>query len=216
MIYNQWFYDTIRPGVQSSAAVVVPLVVDRINPRTVVDVGCGEGWWARAFADVGCDVLGIDGPWMTGDRTHIPYYAHHLTKPIPDTIGHFDLAVSLEVAEHLPPARAESFVADLCRLADVVLFSAAIPGQGGAGHVNEQPTTYWAGLFETQDYVVSGALRWMIWDDARVENWYRQNLLVAANMSLSPEAGFPDLFDTPLAPPWNVVHPILFDARRSQ
>lgn len=214
MTYNQWFYDTIRPGVQSSAAVIVPLVMDRVNPRSVVDVGCGEGWWARAFADVGCDVLGIDGPWMSGDRTNIPYYAHQLHKSIPDDIGHFGLAVSLEVAEHLPPARAQSFVEDLCRLADVVLFSAAIPGQGGAGHTNEQPATYWARLFDINGYVVSGALRWMIWDDSRVENWYRQNLLLAVSAELSPEAWIPDLFDTPMATPWDVIHPVLFDARR--
>jgi len=214
LTYNQWFYDTIRPGVQASAAVVVPLVTNQLNPRTVVDVGCGEGWWARAFADVGCDVLGIDGPWMSGDRTHIPYYTHDLAKSVPNTIGRFDLAVSLEVAEHLPPGRAESFVTDLCRLADVVLFSAAIPGQGGAGHLNEQPAAYWAALFDANDYMVSGALRWMIWDNPKVENWYRQNLLVAVNTSRLPETTYPALFDTPTAPPWDVVHPVLFDARR--
>ncbi len=210
-VYDQGFYDTIRPGVQSSAAVIVPLVMDHIKPRTVVDVGCGEGWWARAFADAGCDVLGIDGPWGSGQRAGIPYRAHDLAEPLPDDLGQFGLAVSLEVAEHLPPGRAASFIADLCRLAGVVLFSAAIPGQGGAGHLNEQPPSYWAGLFETHGYAVSGALRWTIWDDGRVENWYSQNLLIATNLP----GVYPRLmFGWRMAAPMHVVHPVLFDARR--
>jgi hypothetical protein len=123
----------------------------------------------------------------------------------------FDLAVCLEVAEHLPPERAASFIAELCHLAPVVLFSAAIPGQGGHHHLNEQPIGYWNHQFNTHGYECSGALRWAVWDNPDVENWYRQNLLVATHY---PE-NLPGLFDTPLAQPYAVVHPILFDARRA-
>jgi hypothetical protein len=118
--------------------------------------------------------------------------------------------VSLEVAEHLPESRAASFVADLCRLAPVVLFSAAIPGQGGTGHVNEQWPGYWADLFGARGYSVSGALRWRIWNDCRVCNWYSQNMLVA---SIEPGL-LTELFYHPLAEPIPVVHPILYEARR--
>lgn len=210
-MYDTGFYDTIRPGVRASAAAVVPLIVDLVKPGTVIDVGCGEGWWAHAFTDHGCDVIGVDGAYVTGSPLGDRFIPHDLIEPLPAHLrDRFDLAVCLEVAEHLPASRADSFIEDLCALAPTVLFSAAIPGQGGAGHVNEQWPGYWAERFEAHGWAVSGALRWMLWDDCRVENWYRQNLLVATS---DPDR-FPDLFDTPLSPPWPVVHPVLYDARR--
>ena len=50
----------------------------------------------------------------------------------------FDLAISLEVAEHPPEEFAEPLVERLVTAAPFVLFSAAIPEQGGIHHVNEQ------------------------------------------------------------------------------
>jgi SAM-dependent methyltransferase len=205
-MYDGQFFDTIRDGCQRSAEVVVPLLVDLFKPASVVDVGCGEGWWARTFQGHGVAARGIDGPDTIAMVA--PFQPHDLTEPLPE-LGTFDLAISLEVAEHLPPERAESFVADLCRLAPTVVFSAAIPGQGGTGHVNEQWPAYWARLFEACGYTVSGALRHLIWDDERVENWYRQNLLVA---SRHPSA-HRKLFTGPTAAPVALVHPVLWESR---
>ncbi|RKR92783.1 methyltransferase family protein [Micromonospora pisi] len=210
-MYNGSFYDTIRAGTRASAAAVVPVVVDIVKPATVIDVGCGEGWWADTFAGHGCEVIGVDGAYVTGSPLGDRFIPHDLALPLPAHLhGRFDLAVCLEVAEHLPPSRADSLVDDLCNLAPTLLFSAAIPGQGGVGHVNEQWPNYWVTRFKAHGWSVSGALRWSIWNDDRVENWYRQNLLVATR---TPEQ-FPELFDTPLSPPWPVVHPVLYDARR--
>ena len=207
-MYDEAFYATIREGCKSSAQTVAALLLAHYPAHTVVDVGCGEGWWARAFAEHGCDVLGIDGDYVSASV--IPYRAHDLADPLPADIGQFDLAVSLEVAEHLPATRATTFINELCALAPVVMFSAAIPGQGGTGHLNEQWPDYWVDRFAANAYRCSGALRWAIWRDYKVENWYAQNLIVAA----ADPAGLPGLFDTPLAPVWPVVHPVLWDARR--
>jgi SAM-dependent methyltransferase len=214
-VYDTGFYDTIREGTKASARVVAPLVMDHakigIEPLKVIDVGCGEGWWAQTFDDLGCEVIGIDGAYVASSPLGERFIPHDLTQPLPGHLAdRFDLAVCLEVAEHLPPERAASFVNDLCALAPVVLFSAAIPGQGGTGHINEQWPHYWVELFERNDYYGSGALRWQIWNDNRVENWYRQNLVVFT----SDPASLPELFDSPLAPVWPVVHPVLYNARR--
>jgi len=206
-MYDQAFFEMIAEGCRRSAAVVVPEVLAHISPDRVVDVGCGQGWWGKAFEEHGCEVLGLDGE--VPDQA-IDAQVVDLEQPLPDN-GSFDLAVCLEVAEHLTPGRAESFVADLTAQAPFVLFSAAIPGQGGVGHLNEQWPAYWVDLFAARGYACSGALRWEIWNDDEVENWYRQNLIVAARY---PKVA-PDLFESPMAPVFPVVHPVLYDARRS-
>lgn len=213
--YTADFYDTIRDGARRSAAAVVPRLVEIIRPHTVVDVGCGEGWWAQTFADFGAEVIGLDGAYVTGSPLGDRFIPHDLRRPLPAHLaGRFDLAISLEVAEHLPPSRAAGFVHDLCQLAPVVAFSAAIPGQGGTGHVNEQWPQWWADLFAGEGYDVSGALRFELWNDDRVENWYRQNLLVAASRHMVRFPALADLFASPMAAPLPIVHPILYNARR--
>jgi hypothetical protein len=192
--YDRRFFDSIREGSQRSAAAVVPLVVERFAPSTVVDVGCGEGLWGRAFEDTGCTVLGLDGH----DAPIIPAQSVDLTDTLPTFENRFDLAVCLEVAEHLPPERAETFIAELCGLADTVLFSAAVPGQGGTGHLNECWPQYWADLFAGQGFACWDELRWQVWDDERVCWWYRQNLMVAA-------AGRLESAESSRIPP--VIHP---------
>jgi hypothetical protein len=92
----------------------------------------------------------------------------------------FDLAISLEVAEHLPPEAAEGFVKTLTSAAPIVAFSAAVPGQTGVNHLNEQWPAYWAGLFARFGYEAIDCLRPVIWDDEEIEWWYAQNLLLFA------------------------------------
>ncbi len=170
--YTQKWRDTVRVGVQSSAAVLVPLLFDRFRPACVIDVGCGEGWFLREFEHLGVETVGVDGSWVDG-ATHVD-----LTAPPYPELGRHDLALCLEVAEHVHERHADQLIDWLVELAPVVVFSAAVPGQGGEGHVNEQWPGYWADKFAAHDYVGSGAMRWTIWDDELIDWWYRQNLLV--------------------------------------
>ena len=196
MTYGGDFYDTIAAGSIESARVVAPIVHEQFTPATVVDVGCGQGHWGAAFAELGANVTGIDGDYVTGQR--IPFAAHNLEQPLPD-IGRFDLAICLEVAEHLPADRAAPFVGELCALADTVLFSAAIPHQTGAGHINLRWQSYWADLFADNGRNVSGSIRWKVWDDDRVEPWYRQHLLIATTSKIRHTG------------PMDVVHPVIHE-----
>ena len=215
MSYDAPFFDTISEGCKRSARVVVPILHNELRPARVVDVGAGEGWWAAEWARLGCHVTAIDGP---GTIPHTStsvlvdrWRSHDLNDPLPVGDGEADVVTCLEVAEHLPEERAGSLIAELCAVAPVVVFSAAIPGQGGTGHINEQWPGYWADLFQANGFTVSGAVRWRIWTDTRVENWYAQNCLVAA----AKPSRYPEIFDTPLAPPIPVVHPVLYNARRA-
>jgi SAM-dependent methyltransferase len=194
--YDTQYDEYLRSGARTSARVIVPLLFDLIKPTSVIDVGCGTGEWLSVFAECGAeDILGIERPGFDPTNIAVPGEAvveHDLREPI--TIGRtFDLAVSLEVAEHLPPERGEGFVEDLCRLASVVLFSAAVPGQGDpkhTGHVNERLQSYWASLFSKRGFERVECIRPAVWEDPRVEVWYRQNtvLYVSGEKLASDEA----------------------------
>ncbi len=95
--------------------------------------------------------------------------------------GRYDLAISVEAAEHLSKDRAQSFVRTLCDASDVVLFSAAVENQGGTGHINEQWQSYWIGLFEAVGYEPFDAIRGALWNNDEVESWYRQNIFLFVN-----------------------------------
>jgi hypothetical protein len=136
-----------------------------------------------------------------------------LSEPI-DVSRTFDLAISLEVAEHLPASRSASFVEDLCRLAPVVLFSAAVPGQGGTEHQTERWPSYWIDLFEKHGYHVIDRIRPSIWTNPDVESWYAQNTLLFASDEARAEL---DLDADALSPDdWSglaFVHPRLVEAQ---
>ena len=182
--YTPAFFAALGDGAMRSARAIVPLVVDLVAPRSVVDVGCGTGAWLSVLCENGvADIVGIDGSYIDPQQLLIPaekFVAHDLSQPLAID-RRFDLALSLEVAEHLPKASASGFVATLVDLAPIVLFSAAIPGQGGVHHVNERWQDYWAGLFAEHEFTSVDAIRPRIWTNAEVEPWYAQNILLFAS-----------------------------------
>jgi SAM-dependent methyltransferase len=180
-VYDETFYQSQQDGSVRSAEIVVPIVLSLFPCHSVVDFGCGVGGWLREFERQGVsDYLGIDGDYVSRHLFKIPADRFRPTdlRDVSDLGRGFDLACSLEVAEHLPEDRARSFVAALVKAAPVVLFSAAIPFQDGTGHLNEQWQSYWAKLFGEHGYVTLDCIRPVSHSDSRVRWWYRQNILV--------------------------------------
>jgi hypothetical protein len=177
-----------------------------------LDVGCGAGDWLRAFQDCGAEeVLGLDGDWVPESSLRIApgsFQRIDLSRPLP-SLGRFDLALCLEVAEHLEPEVGTSLVEWITTRADVVVWSAAIPGQGGHEHINERYQAYWMGLFAVKGFLAFDLIRPLIWFDDRVSWWYQQNLLVlvaseqAKRLALTPQ---------PFAA--SLVHPCLLEKAR--
>jgi hypothetical protein len=161
---------------------VVPLLLAMTPVKTMIDVGCGVGTWTAEFLRQGVDAQGIDGDYVNRDLLRIPQ-DRFTAVDLRDTIRierRFDLAICLEVAEHLPESRGRGLVRDLIRLAPLVLFSAAIPGQGGLDHINEQYLSYWAKMFGAKGYKLLDLVRPEIWNNQQCEWWYRQNAVLFA------------------------------------
>jgi SAM-dependent methyltransferase len=169
-------------GALDSPQRVVPLLLELVKPRSVLDLGCGPGTWLEEFKRQGVeDVFGVEGSWLDPAVLRIPpenVRIHDLTTPL--SLGRqFDLAISLEVGEHLPPTAAAGLVKMLAEHAPVVAFSAAAPLQGGTHHVNERWPDYWAELFAAHGFVSVDLLRPRIWLDEQIAWYYRQNMFLA-------------------------------------
>jgi len=162
---------------------VLPHVFAEQKPSSVLDVGCGPGFWLRAVLDYGVpEALGIDGIELPAGQFAAPkelFRRQDLT--VPWSLGRrFEIALCFEVAEHLDPAHGEILIASLTRHADRIYFSAACPNQMGQHHVNCQWPAYWQRIFNQHGYACSDDIRWKIWDLSSVEPWYRQNIFLAS------------------------------------
>ena len=191
ILYNDSFFADVDRGSARSAAIVVPMIERLFVPwcpdRRLVDVGCGTGAWSAVWQGLGWSILGIDGdyaaPWLAKQKMR--FHAQDLTQPVVIE-EKFDLALCLEVAEHLPRNAAVTLVQSLCRLSPIVVFSAAQPGQGGTGHINEQPLNFWRDLFQDQGFDCFDPVRPMIRGDQKICPWYRYNLLIFIKKNSSP------------------------------
>lgn len=178
--YGENFYRYLSEFAKSSAKGVIPVLTAVTPIHKVVDFGCGLGGWLSAWKEAGMAVTGLDGPYV--DRRYLlidaaEFMPMDLSEPI-DLGCQFDLVQSLEVAEHIPAIYAERFVETLTSHGKLVMFSAAVPGQGGEHHVNEQPMEYWRELFRRKGYVAVDYIRPMIRDARDVQHWYRYNIIL--------------------------------------
>lgn len=184
---DQFWIDSTREATDA-APIMLPPVLDATGAKTVIDVGCGHGIWGQ-FAEsyAGCHVLGVDG-FVPPERRHIDNFEQRDLEYGVDC-SDFDVAVCLEVAEHLHEVAAPVLVEGLCK-ARYVFWSAAIPGQGGINHYNEQWPSWWARLFARHGYIGSSDIGTRFWDDRRIVSFYRQNAIVWATPEDLAAAGF--------------------------
>lgn len=165
---------------------IVPIIMDLINPKSVIDIGCGIGTFLYCFKKFGTKkILGVDGKWVNKsllDKYLSPDEFLEFDIECPFEINEkFDLVVSLEVAEHLCAESADIFINNLISCGNVVLFSAAIPLQGGQNHVNEQWLDYWEEKFNNYNFVVHDVLKPLLWNNPKVFCWYKQNMVIFAH-----------------------------------
>lgn len=220
-IYHSTYHHKKNIGSLRAARTILPMLLESFEVRSVIDFGCGAGTWLAAAKELGVsDLTGVEGPWAaewTDDsiiaRSDFSLMLQSLEEPVRLT-RRFDLAVSLETAEHLTAARASTFVEDLCAASTRILFAAAIPGQGGNNHFNERWPSYWASIFARSRYVPVDCVRLRIWHLAEIPWWYRQNCILYVEEN--ELARIESESDRPLpraSGPLDRIHPDLFASR---
>jgi hypothetical protein len=126
-------------------------------------------------ANLGCDVYGVDGN-APDDQLLIDPDQFERADISDGIMCHgYDLAMCLEVGEHLPAEDAPKLVHGLAQ-AKFVLWSAAVPGQRGVDHINEQWPTWWAEFFADEGFHCSLDVRDEFWNDQTIAPFYRQNV----------------------------------------
>ena len=179
-IYNETFYNMISELVPDEKSIM-PYIQKKLSPKSIVDFGCGQGrWLAEAKRNSpSVKITGLDGHYIDRSKLLIDE-SEFVEVDLSNKINlnyKYDLAISTEVAEHIEEKYADVFIDNIVSASDNVLFSAAIPGQGGNHHVNERWQSYWIEKFSSRGYGVDFSIRKFFWDNDKVNSWRRQNIL---------------------------------------
>jgi cyclopropane fatty-acyl-phospholipid synthase-like methyltransferase len=217
--YDEKFYTYNVGGSYRSAEKILRHLNDYITKKSefnsIVDFGCGRGTWLKAALELGVQkAVGYDGDWnkdkIIDDRIIFNSCDLRTIEPSGET---FDIAISLEVAEHLPKSSMHQIVNFLTSSSDVVIFGAAFPLQGGTDHINEQFPESWYQIFDHFGYCVVDLFRERFWDDEDIESCYRQNtfLYIRKNSDIYNSGLFKPMSNTSFM---NCMHPDIY-LRRS-
>jgi len=189
--YNESFYDYNISRSLRSARIFLHHLFGYIKASSIIDIGCGRGTWLKAAEDLGAtELVGLDGLWNDGKllSSSINFSPVDLEKlEQKETSGFYDLAISLEVAEHLREECADKFINYICSTSSLILFAAASKYQGGTNHLNEQFPSYWAQLFEKRGFYPLDLFRPKFWGNSEVEACYRQNTFLYVKKNSSVE-----------------------------
>jgi len=134
---------------QTITPVFWQALIDRYAPRSMLDVGAGEGHTAAFFARNNVIAHGIDGLVTNVARARHPIALHDLKSG--PYIYPCDLVYCVEVVEHINEAFIDHLMGTLVN-APVVAMTHALPGQRGHHHVNTQPPDYWVAKFDALGY----------------------------------------------------------------
>lgn len=184
LMYDAEYYVEDEEHASKASATISESIMADFQPRSVIDVGCGTGALLGALRDRGCEVFGLEyaeGGLAFCRSRKLDVRKFDLERDIFDIDRTFDVAVSTEVAEHLPERCANGYIDLLTRAAPRIVFTAAFPGQGGTDHVNEQPASYWIAKFAGRGFAFDEprSQEWRRrWKEANIARWYWMNAMI--------------------------------------
>lgn len=166
----------------TSAEQIVPYLLQYVNPKNVIDFGCAVGVWLLQFKKRGIKVHGIDGEWVRKYKKYISeddiqYFDFESDNKLLFE-EKYDLALCLEMAEHISSKKADKLIDTLTQSSDVIYFSAATPNSGGQHHVNEQWQSFWKKKFMRRGFVLIDCIRPHVWHNKQVCYFYAQESFI--------------------------------------
>lgn len=178
-LYNDKFYLEQRQSSYNAAVKFIGRIAEFFIPDSVVDIGCGVGNWLDACSELGVkDLLGVDGHWVKEEfkvKEQMQFICVDLEYGVPEINKRFDLAICVEVLEHISDLAGEKVLDFLVKSSDVILFSSAFKSQGGVHHINEQLHSYWAEKFAKKGFIPFDLFRPILSGDPDIPFWYQQN-----------------------------------------
>ena len=180
--YDTGFYSDIHEKSVVSSRIILSLLKAQLGTASILDLGAGHCPWGKSALELGIGYLGVDGDYVDTSKLSVPrqhFLARDLAVPFA-TDQRYDLAICMEVGEHLPEHSAAVLVESLVHHADIILFSAAIPWQGGTHHINERWPSWWAAIFEQKGFLPLDLIRPQVWSNEHVAEYYAQNALLYA------------------------------------
>lgn len=152
-VYDSEFFDDANQMKVKTAEQVAAVINSFFNFNTLFDIGCGMGLYTNELCKFRKMVLGCDysdSAVKMASKDFLVFKAD-VTKPI--LVNQiFDLVMCFEVAEHIHPRYSSQLVSNCTAFGNTVIFTAAPVGQGGVGHINEQPYEFWIDLFEKHNF----------------------------------------------------------------
>lgn len=164
------------------------LIIESFNPKSIVDFGCGTGDLLFPFEKKGISILGIDGSKAVLNYLEIPkkkFMLRDLRKKI-TLKNNYELCFCFEIAEHMEERYSDVLINNLISSgADTILFTAAQPGQGGLGHVNEKESDWWIERFQERGIKYDESMTKNLVGKMKlidgIKEWYYKNLMVFKN-----------------------------------
>ncbi len=190
LIYNRSFFTKNLEWNIPIAENLVNILIQFFNPHSVVDVGCGNAEFLQQFQRRGIDIYGYEGSQNAIDSAMVDknFIVQFDLRDLITTKRKYDLALCLEVAEHIEMQFSKRLVENVTILSDTIVFTAAPPGQGGHFHINEQPKEFWFNLFENNGFYYDSGLSQKIQSEFREKKviwWYSDNLMIFKRKGLN-------------------------------
>ncbi len=189
--YHQSFYDSVSARAEKTAQITRELISSFLTPESLIDIGSGDGVWTftylSGFSNLNATVVDLPETQFKfinnlSSRVHVIQQDFELGVNLPSSI--FDLAICVEVIEHLSPRAAQELISYICKHSKVVLFSGATKGQGGTHHINENTQSFWIESMVNRGMKAYDVVRPVLSGEKEVPSYYKNNIFLYVNESL--------------------------------